>query len=110
MSWDICANSGLTQDKCECLDCEPWTHRFKWVCAQADNIDDVISILQGQVEFFQKLKAEGYQIDEPHDDYMIILPPDKVGFYWARCKKCYEVFAEAEGNSQRLCGKCCEEE
>ena len=110
MSWDVCSNSGLTQDKCECLDCHPWTHRFKFICIDASDIDDVISTLEGQVEFFKGLKEKGYQIEEPDDDYMTIVPPYRVGFYWALCKKCGEHYEEEEGVSERLCGKCKEGE
>ncbi|MGY5872517.1 MAG: hypothetical protein RTV72_09745 [Candidatus Thorarchaeota archaeon] len=108
--WDVCSNSGLTQDKCECLDCFPWIHRFKFICIDAKNIDDVISTLEGQVELFKTLKEGGYQIEEPHDDYMHIIPPYKVGYYWARCKKCGIIYEEQEGNDQRLCEKCGEDE
>ena len=106
MGWDICSNSGLTQDKCECLDCQPWTHRFKFICIDATDIDDVISTLEGQLKFFKELKEKGYQITEPQDDYMMITPPHRVGFYWARCKECYQIFEEEEGSSKRLCEKC----
>ena len=76
----------------------------------AKNIDDVISTLEGQVELFKTLKEGGYQIEEPHDDYMHIIPPYKVGYYWARCKKCGIIYEEQEGNDQRLCEKCGEDE
>ena len=108
MSWEVCSNSGLTQEKCECLDCFPWIHRFKFICIDAENIDDVIRILEEKVEFFKTLKEGGYQIDEPHDDYMLIIPPHKVGFYWARCKECGLIYEEHDGVSDRLCEKCSE--
>ncbi len=110
MNWEVCANSELTQDKCECLDCFPWTHRFKFMCIDAENIDDVIRILEEKVDLFKTLKEGGYQIDEPQDDYMLIVPPNRVGFYWARCKKCGLIYEEHEGKDQRLCEKCSEGE
>ena len=106
MSWDICENSGHPQDKCECIDCFPWFHRFKWVCAEAENIDDDIELLQGQVEFFKELNEKGYQIDEPGDDYMLIIPPYREGYYWARCKKCGTFYEEVEGQARRVCDSC----
>ncbi len=66
--------------------------------------------MEGQVEFFKELKEKGYQITKPHDDYMMITPPYREGFYWARCKGCYEIFEEEEGCNQRLCKKCSEGE
>jgi hypothetical protein len=106
MSCDICKNSGLPQDKCECIDCFPWFRRFKWVCAAAENIDDVISLLQAEVDYFKDLKQKGYQIAEPENDYMLIIPPYREGHYWARCKKCGEIYEELDGESKRTCAKC----
>ena len=108
--WDVCSNSGLTQDKCECLDCFPWTHRFKFICIDAQDIDDVIEILEGQVAFFKDLKKKGYTIEEPGDDYMSIIPPNHDGFYWARCRKCGDEYEEELGVSERTCSKCKESE
>ena len=103
--WDVCSNSGLTEDKCECLDCFPWVHRFKFICIDAQDIDDVIEILEGQVKLFKELKEKGYTIDEPCDDYMQIIPPHRVGFYWARCKKCGEEYEEEDEVPKRLCAR-----
>ena len=80
------------------------------MCIDAENIDDVIRILEVKVDLFKTLKEGGYQIDEPQDDYMLIVPPNRVGFYWARCKKCGLIYEEHEGKDQRLCEKCSEGE
>jgi hypothetical protein len=106
VSWDICENSGLPQDQCDCIDCFPWFHRFKWVCAEAENINDIIRLLQEQVNYFKELRGRGYQIDEPQDDYMLIIPPYREGHYWARCKTCRVVYEEVLGESQRQCIRC----
>ena len=104
--WDVCYNSGLPQDKCECVDCFPWIHRFKFICTDAKDIDEVIEILEGQVAFFRELREKGYRITEPGNDYMLIIPPQRDGFYWARCKKCGKKYEEEDGVSKRLCPAC----
>jgi predicted nucleic acid-binding Zn-ribbon protein len=37
---------------------------------------------------------------------MLIIPPYREGHYWARCKKCGEIYEELDGESKRTCAKC----
>jgi hypothetical protein len=105
--WDVCSNSGLPMDKCECLDCFPWIHRFKWMCAGCDTIDDVIETLEGQAQYFKDLRDKGYTVDgEIPDDYMHIVPPERAGHYWARCKACGGYYEAPHGNAERVCEEC----
>ena len=54
----------------------PDIFRFKWICADAETIDDVIAILNSLAEHFQVLKEEGCTIGgSPEDDHMEIIYP-----------------------------------
>ena len=79
---DICANTRKPIMECSCYDCQPEIFRFKFLCIGCDDIDDVISTLEGTMSYFKKLKNEGYTIGGGiMDDYMYLLPPEKLGFY-----------------------------
>ncbi|MFQ5831223.1 MAG: hypothetical protein ACE5H4_00780 [Candidatus Thorarchaeota archaeon] len=103
----VCRNNGLTMEECQCLSCFPRIHRFKWICAECKTIDDVIDTLTGYAEYFRQLKGEGWTIGGPvEDDYMELYPPDRPGYYWARCK-CGNPFMVQKGVvAPELCDEC----
>ena len=104
---DICENSGLPQNKCECLRCFPMIYRFKWLCADCETIDQVISRLEDTLGYFRQLKADGYEIGGGiEDDYMEIRPQRKEGHYWAKCKGCGNIYCTPMGDQRRLCEEC----
>jgi hypothetical protein len=106
--WFTCPNTGLPKDDCRCLDCIPIIHRFKWLVAKCENIDEVIARLEQEVLYFKFLKQEGYTIGGPiSDDYMHLYPPKKEGYYWAGCKKCGHPFLVQKGAvPPRICDEC----
>ena len=47
--------------------------RFKWLADGAETIDDIIGFLQSEIDWYMKLKAEGWELCEPvQDDYGFI--------------------------------------
>ena len=57
---------------------EPELYRFKWICADCKNIDDIIKRLEDVTVDFKKMKKKGYTIGGSiEDDYMEIIPPKR---------------------------------
>ncbi|MFX0097782.1 MAG: hypothetical protein ACFE7E_08500 [Candidatus Hodarchaeota archaeon] len=52
-------------------------YRFKWLCADCEYIDDVITTLKKTVKFFEEKKEQGWRITgDVADDYMYLVAPD----------------------------------
>jgi hypothetical protein len=84
---DYCINTKELRWECLCYECNPEIFRFKFLCIGCDDIGDVISTLEGTLNYFKKLKDEGYTVDGPIvDDYMYIVPPTKIGYFPIRGK------------------------
>lgn len=67
---------------------------FKNLLADVDiqTIDDVISGLQEQKRFFEKLRRQGFRLSYPIDDHFAEFePPESDDYYWAKCRSsgCY---------------------
>ena len=103
-----CPNTGMDRNKCQCLECIPHIFRFKWICAEAKTIDDVVKTLGGVAEYFKGLKREGWTVDGSiPDDYMELCPPVKEGYYWTRCGECGAPFTvQDRAVSPGLCDRC----
>ena len=106
----FCRNTGLEPFECNCLDCIPSFHRFKFIGLEAEckTIDDIIDAIQAEIDYFSALKKEGYHIKEGDAiDYLEIHPPKRDGFYWGRCRNCGYHIELPVGNQQpNKCDHC----
>ena len=106
--WEDCDNTGLTRENCRCLNCWTSVFRFKFLCIDCKNIDEVIEKLDVTLEYFKNLKKQGYRVDGPiSDDYMELAPPYRVGFYWMACQECGGHYEMPAGRiSHGVCQEC----
>ena len=110
MSLKRCKNTGLDPFKCNCLDCFPSIHPFKFMAleAECESLDDIIDAVKAQIEYFKQLKEEGYSVKQGISiDYLQIHPPRHDGYYWGRCKGCGHHLELPIGTQQpRICEYC----
>jgi hypothetical protein len=110
MEEEICPDTGLARENCPCMMCSPPIFFFKYMLSDYDckNIDDVIAALQNRLEFFKKLKEDGFGLIEPVEDHWAEFePPDSEDHYWVQCRSggCYLKFPLGEV-PPRICPAC----
>jgi hypothetical protein len=109
---EICPDTGIAREDCPYMWCSPPVFFFKHMITEYNckSITCVINALKDRLQFFKKLKNEGFMLMGPIDDHFAEFePPDSEESYWVQCRSggCYLKFNRGEKPPEQCpeCGK-----